>query len=68
MDRARVLTPSRPPKAEEALGYDQCVERLAHPGWCENLVKAVGAVPGERVLVVVDEPLVAEGARSSRPR
>jgi hypothetical protein len=38
------------------------VERLAHPGWCENLVKASSLVPGERVLVVVDEPLVAEGA------
>jgi hypothetical protein len=38
------------------------VERLPHPGWCENLVKASSLAPGERVLVVVDEPLVAEGA------
>jgi aminopeptidase len=39
------------------------VEPLAHPGWCENLVKASALVPGERVLVVVDEPLVAEGSQ-----
>ena len=38
------------------------MERLAHPGWCENLVKASGLRPGERVLVVVDEPLAEEGA------
>jgi leucyl aminopeptidase (aminopeptidase T) len=39
------------------------MERLAHPGWCENLVKASSLAPRERVLVVVDEPLVAEGAQ-----
>jgi len=39
------------------------VEPLAHPGWCENLIKASGLKPGEQVLVVVDEPLVAEGAQ-----
>jgi leucyl aminopeptidase (aminopeptidase T) len=39
------------------------VERLAHPGWCENLVKASSLAAGERVLVVVDEPLVAAGAQ-----
>jgi leucyl aminopeptidase (aminopeptidase T) len=39
------------------------VERLAHPGWCENLVKASSLASGERVLVVVDEPLVAEGSQ-----
>jgi leucyl aminopeptidase (aminopeptidase T) len=39
------------------------MERLAHPGWCENLVKASRLQPGERVLVVVDEPLVEEGAQ-----
>ena len=61
MDRARFLTAALAP-GKEALGYDHCVERLAHPGWCENLVKASSLVPGERVLVVVDEPLVAEGA------
>jgi leucyl aminopeptidase (aminopeptidase T) len=38
------------------------VERLAHPGWCENLVETSRLAPGERVLVVVDEPLAAEGA------
>jgi hypothetical protein len=39
------------------------VERMAHPGWCENLVEAGGLKPGERVLVVVDEPLLAEGSQ-----
>ncbi len=38
------------------------MERMAHPGWCENLVGAGGLKPGERVLVVVDEPLLEEGA------
>jgi leucyl aminopeptidase (aminopeptidase T) len=41
------------------------MERLDHPGWCENLVKASGLKPGERVLVVVDEPLTEEGAQLS---
>ncbi len=39
------------------------MERLAHPGWCENLVAAGGLKAGERVLVVVDEPLAEEGSR-----
>ena len=39
------------------------MERLGHPGWCENLIRAGGLKPGEQVLVVVDEPLVAEGAQ-----
>jgi hypothetical protein len=39
------------------------MERPAHPGWCENLVRTAGLRPGERVLVVVDEPLAEEGAR-----
>ena len=51
MDRERLLA---------TLGN---VQRLAHPGWCQNLVKASSLVPGERVLVVVDEPLAAEGAQ-----
>src|SRR4051812_6147939 len=55
-----LLTPS---EGKEGLGYDQCVEPLAHPGWCENLVRASSLASGERVLVVVDEPLVAEGAQ-----
>ena len=38
-------------------------ERMGHPGWCINLVQASGLKPGERVLVVVDEPLLEEGAR-----
>jgi thermophilic metalloprotease (M29) len=59
VDRARVLS------FEEAglPGYDGCMERPAHPAWCENLFKASGLKPDERVLVVVDEPLVAEGAQ-----
>src|SRR4051794_32198085 len=55
-----LLTPS---EGKEGLGYDQCVEPLAHPGWCETLVRPSPLAPGERVLVVVDEPLVAEGAQ-----
>ena len=39
------------------------VQRLARPGWCENLVGAARVEPGERVLVLVDEPLVEEGAQ-----
>jgi aminopeptidase len=39
------------------------VERVSHPSWCENLIKAGGLRAGERVLVVVDEPLAAEGAQ-----
>jgi leucyl aminopeptidase (aminopeptidase T) len=35
---------------------------MAHPGWCENLIEAGGLKPGERVLVVVDEPLLVEGS------
>lgn len=31
-------------------------------GWAENLIQAGGMKPGERVLVVVDEPLADEGA------
>jgi aminopeptidase len=52
VDRARVLA-----------GYDGPVKRLAHPGWCDNLVEASRLQPGEQVLVVVDEPLAAEGAQ-----
>src|SRR5919204_3651540 len=39
------------------------VQRLAHPGGCENLVGAARVEPGERVVVRVDEPLVEEGAQ-----
>ena len=35
---------------------------MAHPGWCDNLIEAAGLKPGERVLVVVDEPLLPEGS------
>jgi Thermophilic metalloprotease (M29) len=37
--------------------------RLAHPGWCVNLVATGRLREGEQVLVVVDEPLVEEGAQ-----
>ncbi len=39
------------------------VTRLAHPGWCRNLVEAARVEPGERVLIVVDEPLVEQGSQ-----
>ena len=39
------------------------MDHLAHPGWCENLITASHLEAGERVLVVVDEPLAEEGAR-----
>ncbi len=38
-------------------------EQLAHPGWCTNLVDAARLQPGERVLVLVDEPLAEEGSQ-----
>ncbi|MFN2471891.1 MAG: aminopeptidase [Gaiellaceae bacterium] len=38
-------------------------ERRGHPGWCVNLVEAARLKPGETVLVVVDEPLLEEGAQ-----
>jgi leucyl aminopeptidase (aminopeptidase T) len=37
--------------------------RMAHAGWTQNLVQAGRLQNGERVLVVVDEPLAAEGAQ-----
>jgi hypothetical protein len=36
--------------------------RMAHAGWTHNLIEAGRLQGGERVLVVVDEPLAAEGA------
>jgi leucyl aminopeptidase (aminopeptidase T) len=39
------------------------VDRLAHSGWCGNLIRAAAVEPGERALVVVDEPLVEQGAQ-----
>ncbi|MDQ3992591.1 MAG: aminopeptidase [Actinomycetota bacterium] len=39
------------------------IERLRHPGWCLNLVEVGGLEAGEQVLVVVDEPLLEEGAQ-----
>jgi leucyl aminopeptidase (aminopeptidase T) len=38
------------------------VNRMAHPAWCENLIEAGSLREGERVLVVVDEPLLVEGS------
>ena len=35
---------------------------MAHAGWTRNLIQAGGLQEGERALVVVDEPLAAEGA------
>ena len=38
-------------------------KELAHPAWCENLIAAARLRDGERVLVVVDEPLVEQGSQ-----
>ena len=35
---------------------------MNHPGWAENLIRAGRLREGESVLIVVDEPLAAEGA------
>jgi aminopeptidase len=35
---------------------------VSHSGWCENLFTASALGPGERVLVVVDEPLAEQGS------
>ncbi|MGE5273446.1 MAG: aminopeptidase [Verrucomicrobiota bacterium] len=35
---------------------------MAHPAWCDNLIEAGGLQSGERVLVVVDAPLLVEGS------
>ena len=45
-------------------GYDQHVSSkpAVHAGWCRNLIEAGQLQAGERVLVVVDEPLVEQGA------
>jgi hypothetical protein len=37
--------------------------KLAHPGWCRNLVTAARLEYAERVLILVDEPLVEEGSQ-----
>jgi hypothetical protein len=37
--------------------------KLSHPGWTQNLVEASGLRAGERVLVVVDEPLLEQGSQ-----
>jgi hypothetical protein len=49
----------------EGRGYHPSVaaEPAVHPGWCLNLVDAGRVKAGERVLVVVDEPLVEEGSQ-----
>jgi Thermophilic metalloprotease (M29) len=33
------------------------------PGWCRNLIEAGRLQPGEKVLVMVDEPLVVQGSQ-----
>jgi hypothetical protein len=55
VDRARFLTQI---PADTIIGVD----RMAHPGWCENLIEAARVKKGEGVLVVVDEPLLVEGS------
>jgi hypothetical protein len=57
VDRPRVVSGTR--------GYDRPVpvEPIVYPGWCLNLIDAGRVEPEERVLVVVDEPLVEEGAQ-----
>jgi 2,5-dihydroxypyridine 5,6-dioxygenase len=57
VDRARVLSGAQLPFPRMAK------PELAHPGWCDNLVAASRVAPGERVVVVVDEPLVEEGSQ-----
>ena len=37
-------------------------ESFPTAGWCRNLITAGGLGPGERVLVLVDEPLAEEGS------
>ena len=36
---------------------------LRHPQWCANVIHAGGLSAGERVLVLVDEPLAEEGSQ-----
>jgi hypothetical protein len=45
------------------VGRARQLRPLGHPAWCENLVRAGRVGPGERVLVVVDEPLVEQGSQ-----
>ncbi len=52
MDRARLL----------AVRHTRAVRQHEYPGWVTNLIAAGGVQPGERVLVVVDEPLAEEGS------
>ena len=59
MDRARLVGSV----ARHPVDTIDGMERMAHPGWCRNLIEAGGMKPSERVLVVVDEPLVAEGSQ-----
>jgi hypothetical protein len=33
------------------------------PGWTQNLIRAAGVQPGERAVVLVDEPLAEEGSQ-----
>src|SRR6266496_3202569 len=33
------------------------------PGWAQNLIRASRVQPAERVVVIVDEPLVEEGSQ-----
>ncbi len=50
------------PLAYDAPPMDTRETRMAHAGWTQNLIEAGRLQSGERVLVVVDEPLAGEGA------
>ena len=61
MDRARLVAAASA-GATATIGRVPS-EPIVHPGWCVNLVGAAQVRADERVLVVVDEPLVEEGAQ-----
>ena len=71
MDRARIVTEGatngsgagRDRTRRRDVSFPALSEKLAHPGWCSNLVRAARVAPNERVIVVVDEPLAEEGAQ-----
>jgi hypothetical protein len=58
VDRARLVT-----DVGARLPFGLVPRKLAHPGWTQNLIAAGGLTPGERVLVVVDEPLLEQGSQ-----
>jgi len=50
-------------RANRQLRWPAVKKDLAHPGWTWNLLQASALRPGERVLVVVDEPLAEAGSQ-----